>query len=1257
MAEAFAPAALPTSSAKFSVQPPVFKGDDGQSFINWITQFERFLRISRPADQDKLDLLLLYCGDKGARYYNEIAWPTLSADDLQSGISEYSRAVSFLRSKFVTTKNVLSERIKLSKTRQKPGQSLADYVSDLRTVVAYCDYPTNFEDEALRDAFVSGLCSDSITQAVCRSFATAAKTGRPFSLADAIQSVEIEMQAQDAASPHISVNNTVASFGKSRARGGYRGRGGRSAGAPAAAVSDPPKSRCYWCGGAVVHGKAACPARAAKCNSCGTIGHFEKACHKKQSSAPPGSKFVAAGDSSLCRRYLSCTVNDSHRQSFLLDSGSDITVVSQGAAARLNLSLDTTADCVVNNISNSSLRICGRATVKMSLDDGRSFSTDIFVAESLCDDAILGISALSNFDSVTISLGGSLGPLHVAASFNPVSDFPTVFDKDLSKPLKCEPVPIITLRPGTEPVRCPSRHYDDVERKFISLMIEKWQNDNIIVRSQSPWRSQVVVVKDSGTPKRLAIDYASTINPATIANAYPFPLIPDLLTKLSAFRVFSVVDCKSAYHQLALLDAEMPLTAFEACGKLWEFRRLPYGPCNGVPAFQSVMDRLLDGLSGCVSYVDDIVIGGFDDVSHNSNLLGFLSRAADLGLKLSPEKCHFGQRRLVFCGHVLEGGELKPDPARLQPLLDYPLPATPAELDRFVGLAVYYSKWIRDFASVTAPLFDAKNNKTFPLSDLAADAVTVVKKAVAGAALAVPAADARLILETDASLGCVSGVLSTADRQPVAFVSHRLSPAEKNWAAIELEAFAIVVCCNKLRHFLVGRHFEIVTDQEGVSFLFDSRPRSRVKNAKLCRWRIDLSDLSYTISYRPGPLNVVADAMSRVAAFSVGVDDLSDATKAELVESAHRKLGHPGIKRTLSFLQRFYQWEGMASQVGDFVRSCHLCATEKPRFFKPPPTHLIRSVRPFERLAIDFVGPKTGEFPYLFTVVDEFSRFPFGFALRDMTTSSAIDCLHNLFTIFGAPLFIHSDRGSQFESAEFSQFLSQWNVVRTRTTPYNPAGNGQCERFNGILWCTIVLRCRENAVSLSRWHTQLPMALCNIRALPCRALEFSSPHDAFFSFPRHSTFAPFQPNVPCAEVDEARVARVLDQLPPWLRVGSRVLLKKHPRLHKADPLVEPVLVLSIHSVYFVTVRFQSGREDTVSTKYLARLPPDEDIVSETAVHVDEDIVPPISVELHSFRPDADVPPVNVEPDVVRVVLPVPVRRGRRRRKANPRYVF
>ena len=260
---------------------------------------------------------------------------------------------------------------------------------------------------------------------------------------------------------------------------------------------------------------------------------------------------------------------------------------------------------------------------------------------------------------------------------------------------------------------------------------------------------------------------------------------------------------------------------------------------------------------------------------------------------------------------------------------------------------------------------------------------------------------------------------------------------------------------------------------------------------------------------------------------------------------------------------------------------CNECCNLKPRFFKPPESHIIKATQPFERVSIDFVGPKPSKSPnkYLLVIIDEYSRFPFVFPCNNMSADMVIKCFRELFMMFGTPSFVHSDRGAQFLSESVRVFLREAGIAQSHTTPYHPRGNGQCERFNGIIWKAVRLALASRRLPESQWEEVLPEALHSIRSLLCTATN-STPHDRFFKFQRRSTTG-------CS-------------LPVWLREPGPVLLRRFVRNSKGDPLVDQVHLIEANS-HYATVQFPSGRTGTVSTSDLAR--------SGSTVLTDETLVP------------------------------------------------
>ena len=136
-------------------------------------------------------------------------------------------------------------------------------------------------------------------------------------------------------------------------------------------------------------------------------------------------------------------------------------------------------------------------------------------------------------------------------------------------------------------------------------------------------------------------------------------------------------------------------------------------------------------------------------------------------------------------------------------------------------------------------------------------------------------------------------------------------------------------------------------------------------------------------------------------------------------------------------------------------------------------------------------------------MVDEFSRFPFAIPCRDQEAGTVIKALTNLFSLFGTPGSIHSDNGPSLISQEFRSFLIENNIGYSNSSRYNPQGNGQCERYNAIIWKGIELAlCSRNMVT-SGWELVLPQVLHSIRTLLCTSTN-QTPHERLFSYRRRS---------------------------------------------------------------------------------------------------------------------------------------------------------
>ena len=1078
---------------------------------------------------------------------------------LQSATT-FADAIAILDRQFDKPTRVIYARHKLLTCRQNDGESISDYIKRMKLLVEACECTNvdakQHQDLLLRDALVSGLRSDQVrarlleldnTKTVedCIALAKAIDLSLNYS-----KSFQGEYSDSQSSLSVINDNTSTSSISAVAPRRNEKLSNERR-------PQQQSATTCSFCS-LKPHPRSRCPAKRDTCYKCGKMGHWGKACKSSSVSAQHEEEGTVA--SVLCATsgkvnktvYEHITIGN-HRVLALIDPGATDCFVSIATVNRFALKY-TRCSSSTRMANGDSLEVMGYHDAEVTIKNV-THSCRFLVVQHLIAEAIVGMELLGRHQRVALELGGPEPPITFdgVASISTQSTFPM---------MKVEPPKLFTdeLR-SAKPIATKVRHASRDDAQFIQDEVQRLLAEGIIEESVSAWRAQAFVVH--GHKRRMVIDYSQTVNLFTATDAYPFPDVESILNRAASYKYFSKIDLKSAYHQIPIREEDRKFTAFQARGKLYQFTRIPFGVTNAVPAFQRIMDNFIERnhLKGTEPFLDDIYVGGRTLAEHDHNLKKFMESARRDNLTLNLDKCTFRVTKISLLGHIIEGGTKRPDPDRLKTLLDYPNPTNVTQLRRLVGFFAYYAKWVNKYSTKVEPLLSAMKGACFPLNSVCIAAISEMKSEIAAASLAVPVPDnGPIVIETDASGVAIGAVMTQAER-PLAFFSRSLSMSERKQSSVEREAMAIVEAMRKWHEFVRSFKTIIKTDQKSVSYIF-SHQKSRIKNDKLMRWRLELSEYIYEIVYRPGPENTAADSLSRVATISLSK---SPSPCAHL----HEKLHHPGIVRMWEFIRR-HNYAFSLDDVKKTIAGCATCREVKPKFYKPAETApVIRSLQPFERLSMDIVGPKTPAFGtgnvYALTLVDEYSRFPFAFGLKTITTESIVRCLRSLFAVFGCPAYIHTDRGRQFVSSEFDSFCSQNGIAHSRTTPYRPGSNGQCERYNGTIFKTIRCILHSRKLETNMWETVLPEALDAVRSLLCTSTN-ESPHSRLFRFNRRSSLG-------CS-------------LPKWLSSGNSAYLRNYVR-NKEDPLVQPVTICEVINPHYARVSFDGGRIDTVSTKDLA----------------------------------------------------------------------
>jgi transposase InsO family protein len=452
-----------------------------------------------------------------------------------------------------------------------------------------------------------------------------------------------------------------------------------------------------------------------------------------------------------------------------------------------------------------------------------------------------------------------------------IGRFPKVFPKvpkleGVPKYRKLLTQPAMKIDTGSaEPIKLAYYKMGPGDLDELKLQLRKLLEANLIRPSISPWGAPVLFVRKKDGSKRLCIDYRA-LNKVTKADAYPMPRIQESLDRLSNARIYSKLDATWGFWQNPLHEKDIPKTAFNTRYGAYEFLVTPFGLKNSPSAFQRMMDEILKEYLDefVIVYIDDLLIYSSTMKEHMEHLEMVAKRLNDYAIQINMKKSSFGRKSVVYCGYLIQEGNIRIDPEKIKAVADWPVPMNASAVRSFLGFLGYYRKFIKDYGTMAAPLHEVSGTKSeWKWTTTEQQSFEKLRDSMLRDPVLICPDDSIMFhIWPDASPWAVGGVLTQdhgKGQQPIAYEYHKLSKAEQNYPHHEKEILAMLHCLRKWRYYFEGRKFVIHSDNATVVKLASAKDPHR----RLQRWINEYQYWSPDILYEPGVTNP-ADGPSRI---------------------------------------------------------------------------------------------------------------------------------------------------------------------------------------------------------------------------------------------------------------------------------------------------------------------------------------------------------------------------------------------------------
>lgn len=1168
----------PFSNNEISTLLPTFDGPS-QNIELWLERVDAVQRVYRVPDSVMQLLAVGKLTGKAKEWY---------LSKVEFILMDWNTFKSELRKMYGIRQNVVALRKNFEKRRWRAGERFADYYHDKVRLGNLAGIPENELILYLVDGFDNKTLQNQARMMLGQFGSSEDLFNIMMTVANDNSTVSVNR--------HVSVTSSSGASGT----GPSSGRTTTTHGAPSVVGSRTAAmrgrgntrliGRCFNCF-REGHRASDCdkPARArGSCFSCGEMGHLIQDCPRRpQPSGAADSTTNIVQTPNLEKPYMveveyELTLQggiQKYALSALIDSGSAVSLIKSNFVPK-ELVLKPILSNEFRGINGSLINVLGTFSTKILVNSKHPTDVNFMVVpqETMTYPVLLGRDFIAckkilfdegklefisdDYINYVETVNEIMNIEYVEQPFlcseelkiNPKVDLKVqrcltnmynqyVHSRETCEKLESKVEMSIKVK-NSNPVRYRPRRLAYFEKLKLQEILDDFMKQGIIRPSNSPYASPIVLIRKRSGDIRLCVDYRE-LNKVIVRDNFPTPLIDDHLDRLKGKKFFTKLDLKNGFYHVKINESSVPYTAFVTPLGQFEFLKMPMGLSNSPNVFARFTFDVFHELISqgkLLVYFDDILIASTDLDEHLNILSQVFEIAAKYGLQFRLDKCSFLENSATYLGYVITEEGISPSPENIESVINFPIPQTCKEVHRFVSLASFFRRFIKDFAVIARPLYSlCRKNAEFQFGNKEFDSFHNLKRClVAPPVLAIFDPKLETELHCDASSSGFGAVLlqkqSTGLFQPVAYFSHKTTPVEEKYHSFELECLATIYAIKRFHIYLYGIKFTLITDCDSFRLAL----KKKDINPRIARWALFLENYNYEIQHRSGKKMGHVDALSRchsiltVESISleqtlaikqsqdpdiVNIRDKLEKTEDKLFELrdgivyrkegrkllfyvpksmreniirlCHDEYGHAGLDKVSEILTRNYWFPNVRGEVRNYIDNCLKCIVYSPMsgktegFLHPIP----KGNMPFEIIHVDHYGPlekaKKTQNRYVFEIIDAFTKHVRLYACRTTNSNEVIKHLKDYFRSYSCPNALVADRGSAFTSDAFKSFLIESGVRLILVARGTPRANGQIERINRSLTPMLSKLSRD----LTSWDTVLPQIEFALNNTICRSTQ------------------------------------------------------------------------------------------------------------------------------------------------------------------------